>query len=81
MDIKPIGATALLRWNDSPEHLTFEDYISFGQYDEDEETDGLGVDDLYIFAYVDDLETLKSYTSPNRDFDWTVVELIQVHYE
>ena len=32
-----IGATVTIQWVDSPEENTFEEYISFGQYDEDNE--------------------------------------------
>ena len=33
---RPIGATVTIRWKDQPEDLTFEEYLSFGQYDEDD---------------------------------------------
>jgi hypothetical protein len=78
--IKPIGATVLLRWADMPEDLTFEDYVSFGTYDEDEETDGQGISDLVVFAYLDDLQHLERCRTSN-DFDWRLVEILQVHYE
>jgi len=38
-----IGATGTIQWIDSPEEHTFEEYISYVQYNEDEENDGLGV--------------------------------------
>ena len=76
----PIGATALLRWKDSPEDLVFEDYISFGEYNEDEENDGLGVSDLIIFGYVDSLEELEGMKTTNPNFDWLLVEVLEVHY-
>ena len=78
---RPIGATCILRWKDSPEELTFEDYISFGEYNEDDEDDGLGVPDFTIFGYVDSLEILQETGFTNPDFDWVLVEIGALHYE
>lgn len=76
----PVGATVTIRWKDMPEDLVFEEYISFGEYDEDNENDGLGVSDLIIFGYVDSLEELESMKTTNPNFDWLLVEIIEVHY-
>jgi hypothetical protein len=76
----PVGATVNIRWKDSPEELRFEEYISFGEYNEDEENDGLGVSDLFIFGYVDSLEELETMKTTNPNFDWLLVEIIEVHY-
>jgi hypothetical protein len=79
--MNPIGATVILRWKDSPEELIFEDYISFGKYDPDEENDGLGVNDFEVFAYVNSIEELQTYTTDNPSYDWLLVEIKEVHYE
>ena len=76
----PVGATVTFRWKDMPEDLVFEEYVSFGEYDEDNENDGLGVDDLYVFAYVDSLEELETMRSSNPNFDWLLSEIIEVRY-
>ena len=76
----PVGATVTIRWKDMPEDLVFEEYVSFGEYDEDNENDGLGVDDLYVFAYVDSLEELETMRSSNPNFDWLLSEIIEVRY-
>ena len=76
----PVGATVNIRWKDNPEELRFEEYISFGEYNEDEENDGLGVSDLFIFCYVDSLEELETMKTTNPNFDWLLVEIIEVHY-
>jgi hypothetical protein len=78
--INPIGVTAVLRWFDMPEDLVFEEYISFGKYDPDEENDGLGVNDFEVFAYADSIEHLEQmkYTS---EYDWRLVTIKEVHYE
>lgn len=62
-----------------PEDLTFEEYISFGKYNADEENDGLGIDDFEIFAYVEDLTELERLRTAET-FDWRLVDILEVHY-
>ena len=76
----PIGATVTIRWLDTPEDLVFEEYISFGSYDEDNEDDGLGVSDLTIFYYVKDIEELESLKHTENNREWLLSEVIEVHY-
>lgn len=78
----PIGATVMIRWKDMPEELQFQEYISFGEYDEDSEQDGFGVDDFFIFSYVDSLEELQRMEGKldNLNFDWLLTEIGEVHY-
>jgi len=76
----PIGATVTIRWLDTPEDLVFEEYISFGSYDEDNEDDGLGVSDLTIFYYVKDIEELESLKHTENNREWLLSEIIEVHY-
>jgi hypothetical protein len=75
-----IGATVTMQWIDSPEEHTFEEYISYGQYDEDEENDGLGVSDLVIFYYVKDREELEQLKNTEANREWIVREIIEEHY-
>ena len=76
----PIGATVTIRWLDTPEDLVFEEYISFGSYDEDNEDDGLGVSDLTIFYYVKDIEELENLKHTENNREWLLSEVIEVHY-
>ena len=76
----PIGATVTIRWLDTPEDLVFEEYISFGSYDEDNEDDGLGVSDLTIFYYVKNIEELESLKHTENNREWLLSEVIEVHY-
>ena len=78
--MNPIGATVSIRWKDMPEELIFEEYVSFGNYDGDEEKDTHGVQDFYVFAYVNSLEELETMRSSNPNFDWLLSEIIEVHY-
>ena len=75
-----IGATVTMQWIDSPEEHTFEEYISYGQYNEDEENDGLGVSDLVIFYYVKDREELEQLKNIEANREWIVREIIEEHY-
>jgi len=75
-----IGATVTMQWIDSPEEHTFEEYISYGQYNEDEENDGLGVSDLVIFYYVKDREELEQLKNTEANREWIVREIIEEHY-
>jgi len=76
----PIGATVNIRWKDMPEELIFEEYVSFGNYDENEEKDNHGIHDFYVFAYVNSLEELETMRSSNPNFDWLLSEIVEVHY-
>ena len=75
-----IGATVTMQWIDSPEEHTFEEYISYGQYNEDEENDGLGVSDLVIFYYVKDREELEQLKNTETNREWIVREVIEEYY-
>ena len=75
-----IGATVTIQWIDSPEEQTFEEYISYGHYNEDEENDGLGVSDLVIFYYVKDKEELEQLKNTETNREWLVREIIEEHY-
>jgi len=75
-----IGATVTIQWVDSPEENTFEEYISFGQYDEDNEDDGLGVPDLVIFYYVKDRQELEQLKYRENNREWIIREIIEEHY-
>ena len=75
-----IGATVTIQWVDSPEETTFEEYISFGQYDEDNEDDGLGVPDLVIFYYVKDRQELEQLKYRENNREWIIREIIEEHY-
>jgi len=54
MTIEVIGATCIIKW--LSDGGTEQVYISFGNYDEDTETDGFGVPDCVIFGYSDDVD-------------------------
>ena len=76
MNKQPIGAYATVVWlkdDGTPEDGTEYSnvYISFGQYDEEHETDTFGVPDDLIFYFAEDavdLERLK-----NSTFDFKVI--------
>jgi hypothetical protein len=76
----PVGATVSVRWKDMPEELVFEEYVSFGNYDEEEEDDGLGMQDLHIFCYVEGVEELESMKYANPNYEWLVSEIVELHY-
>ena len=79
----PIGATVMIRWKDETNpSICFQEYVSFGEYNEDNETDTFGVSDLFIMAYVDSLEELQRMEGnpENPSFDWLLTEIGEVHY-
>ena len=75
-----IGATVNIRREDSTEELVFEEYISLGEYIEDDETDTFGVSDLTIFYYVKDLAELEGLKYSENNREWLLTEIIEVHY-
>lgn len=80
---KPIGATVMIRWKDETNpDICFQEYVSFGEYNEDNETDTFGISDLLIMAYVDSLEELQRMEGipDNSSFDWLLTEIVEVHH-
>lgn len=68
-----IGAYATVQWLDAdgkPEDDTqYEDvYFSFGEYDEDNDTDTFGVSDERVFYYADGVDDLESMKTSKHDF-------------
>lgn len=77
----PIGALCNIAWVDTFDR-PFERYISFGQYDEDEEddTDEFGIPDTDIFFYAfegeEQLKKLMSATHTTEEFIVLGYELV-----
>ena len=72
--MKSIGANAIIQWlGEEPQQA----YISYGEWNEDNNTDGLGVSDDFIFYYSTpkELESLKEY-EPNRG--WSIISYEEV---
>ena len=70
VDKQPIGAHVHIKWTYDDEEIDGY-YISFGEYDEDNESDcdSFGVPDESIFFYCDGEHALKSYmTKGMEDF-------------
>lgn len=81
---QPIGATCTIQWIESMDHspdLSYERYLSFGEYDEEQNADEFGVPDDDIFFYcsgVDELEDLKV----DCDLDFIVIDYkLEYEYE
>ena len=69
----PIGAYATVYYQDEPEN-TFDVYFSLGEYDEENDKDSFGVNDLNIFFYVESEEDLVSLKNPNGVEDFVVID-------
>ena len=77
--MKAVGATVNIKWKDTHEKK-FEEYLSFGEYDEDEESDGLGTPDAFVFFYADGVSDLDNYTQLKSKEDWFIEEVVEVIY-
>jgi hypothetical protein len=71
-----IGATVTIAWDDEPTAV-FEEYISYGEYNPDEENDGFGVHDSFIFYYVKDYEELEALRQSENGRGWVIKEIIE----
>jgi len=71
-----IGATVTIAWDDMPD-LEFEEYISYGEYIEDEEEDSFGVHDSFIFYYVKDYEELEALRQPEEGRGWILKSIME----
>ncbi len=70
---KPNGANCKIRYfSDSP-RATSEVFISFGEYDEENDTDAHGRPDDTIFYYVDDEAELITLMDKNNGGDFIVL--------
>lgn len=67
-----IGAVCIIKWHS--DGGTEKAYISFGNYDEDTETDGFGVPDSAIFGYSDDVDGIRE--AYEHEFAVLDVELV-----
>lgn len=66
---KPIGANAEVHFDNDPEDYTVNCYFSFGEYNEDTDSDSFGVPDCKIFFYVESEHDLKCYmVAGSEDF-------------
>ena len=74
-----IGATITMAWDDEP-NAVFEEYVSYGEYNADEEDDGFGVSDFTIFYYVKNYEELEALCQPENGRGWTMQEIIEEHH-
>ena len=75
-----IGATVTTQWIDTPEDQVFEEYISYGEYNPDEEDDGFGISDFTIFYYVKNYEELEGLKYPETNREFIVREIIEEHH-
>ena len=75
---KAVGANVLVRYLDkNVEGKEFETYISFGEYDEENNTDSFGMDDNLIFFYCKAEEDILSLmTAGAEDFIVLGYELV-----
>jgi hypothetical protein len=74
---KPIGALVTFEWVDTDPAVRDTAYFSFGQYNEEADTDEFGVPDELIFYYVYGAEPgLKEMVNSNgMDFNVITYEL------
>ena len=72
MTTQVIGANCIIKW--LSDGGTEQVYISFGNYDEDTETDGFGVPDSVIFGYSDDVDGIAEAYS--HEFKILEVDLV-----
>lgn len=76
--MKAIGATATIQYIDEKEPIEGV-YFSFGEYDEDNNVDSYGINDLLIFFYCEGEEDMKSLmTEGAEDF---IVLSYELEYE
>lgn len=76
--MKAIGATATIRYIGEKEPIEGV-YFSFGEYDEDNNVDSYGINDLYIFFYCEGEEDMKSYMK--RGAEDFIVLSYELEYE
>jgi hypothetical protein len=77
MSRQPIGAQVSIKWLDQLEFEPIEGaYISFGEYDEDNETDSYGIPDECVLYYANGVDELKRL----MDVDKTPSDFIVVEY-
>jgi hypothetical protein len=70
-----IGATCLIRWNDTGKE-TIEVYISCEDYDENNETTTSGIPDDKVFFYANDPDSIRAMVDPsNTETDWTILSI------
>lgn len=64
---KAIGAETMAYYKDEGQEQAFSAYFSFGEYDEETETDNHGVPDFRIFFYVEGEEDMRSLSVPGAE--------------
>lgn len=75
---QPIGAQVSIKWLDQLDFEPIEGaYISFGEYDEDEETDGFNVPDECVLYYANGVDELKRL----MDVDNTPADFVVIEYD
>lgn len=63
MSEQVIGAVATIRWIDQPDTYIEGMYFSFGEYDEEANTDSFGVPDERVFFYAQGEEEMKQFVN------------------
>jgi hypothetical protein len=70
-----IGATCLIRWNDTSKE-TVEVYISCEDYDEHNEATTSGIPDDKVFFYANDPDSIRAMVDPDEtETDWTILSI------
>ncbi len=69
---KPIGAFVSYRWHGSVDVL--QSYISFGEWNEEMDTDSFGVLDEQILLYADDEDQLKAMMIDDNKGEFLVID-------
>jgi hypothetical protein len=73
--MKVIGANALIQW--IGEEQAQNAYISYGNWNEESNDDGLGVNDDFIFYYSSPTE-IESYKEVSLNRGWTLIDYEEV---
>ena len=68
MKKQPIGAYATIQWIEENSSEISGVYFSFGQFDEEKDTDTFGVDDGKIFYYAEDEHDMEALKQSVQDF-------------
>lgn len=76
-----VGAWIYMIWKDDPQLEVHKQYISFGEYDEETETDGFGVPDLNVFYYFDKLEDILNVMMDSTRSEFRIQKYEPVYAE
>ena len=73
-----IGARVTYKWKDQDEVKV--SYISLGEYNSEDGTDGFGIGDDFIFFYTDSVQSLEALKEANNGEDWVLLSIEELYH-